>query len=146
MPWGDISVLLKVFRAGISDSIFVDRKQAITLRQAWTVINFAYSSLSSTLLKTQSCSACMCDNIASNGFLGVRIKHCTGPAVNLSDHLICDHNSNAKFICKALQSSHKLGKMSLSRGELTSAHEIGSVKRSSTIDNQKREPCFAHHL
>ena len=55
----------------------------------------------------------MSDDITTNRFLRIRVKHGTGPTINLGNDLVCDHDCDAKFIRQALQCTHELSQMSL---------------------------------
>ena len=87
----------------------------------------------------------MRNNIATDGFLRIRIKHRTGPTIDLRNHLIRNNNRNTEFIRKALQRAHEFRQMRLPRTQFPPPAEIGSVEGRSAIDDEEREPRLAHH-
>ena len=88
----------------------------------------------------------MRDDIAPNRLLRIRIEHRTGPAVDLSDDLVCDDDGDAKFIGQALQSAHEFRKVGLPGGEFAAAGEVGAVEGGCAVDDEEGEAGFAHHV
>src|SRR6266536_5692521 len=117
-------ILLQVFRAWVANTIFINSKQTITLRQARTVVDLADSSLSSPLLETQSRSASMCNDVSSDRFLWIRVEHCTWSTVNLGDDLIRDNHCNTELVRKTLERPHKFCQVSLSGREFSPSNKI----------------------
>jgi len=106
----------------------------------------AYPRLSSALFQTQPRCACVRNDIATNGLLGIWVEHGRGSAVHLCDHLVCDDNRNAKLVCQALQCTHEFGEVSLPRRQLTTTHKVGSVQRRGAVNDKERESRLSHHL
>ena len=121
-------VLLQVLRAWVTNAIFVDRKETITLWETGTVINLADSGLTTTLLETQPCGTGVSYDVSSDRLLRIRVEHSTWASIDLGYNLICDDNGNTKFVGEALKGPHELGQVSLSRRQLSSSNEISSVQ------------------
>lgn len=88
----------------------------------------------------------MCNNVSADGFLGVRVEHCRGAAIDLRHDLIGDDNGNAEFVGQSLECTHEFGQVTLSARELSAAREIRAVECRGTVDDQQREPRLGHHL
>ena len=107
------SFILQILLIGVTDTILVNSEETITLGKTRTVINLAYTSLTTALLQTESSRTGVCNDITSNGLLRIRIEHSTGSTINLGNNLVGNNNSNTELVCKALQGSHELGQMRL---------------------------------
>ena len=88
----------------------------------------------------------MRDNIPTNRFLGIRIKHGARPAIDLRYDLICDDDSDAEFVSEALQGAHEFREVCLAGGEFAAAGEVGAVEGGGGVDDEEGEAGFAHHV
>lgn len=88
----------------------------------------------------------MCDDVATNRFLGIGVEHGRRATVDLGDDLVRDDDSDAKLIGKALQRAHEFGQVRLAVAELSAAEEVGSVQGGGGVDNEERKAGLAHHL
>lgn len=107
------SLILQILLTRVTNTIIIDSEKAITLWKTRAIVNLANSSLTAALLQTESSGTGVSDDITTNGFLWIRIKHGTGPTIDLGNDLVRDHDCNAKFICKPLQGTHELSQMGL---------------------------------
>ena len=96
------SFLLQILRTRIPYPILLNRKKTITLRQTRTIINPTNPRLPPPLLQTQSRRTRMGNDIPSNRFLRIRIKHRARPTIHLRDNLIRDHDRDAEFVSETL--------------------------------------------
>lgn len=145
-PYSLSSILLQILRARIPDPILLDRKQTIALWQTRAIVNLTNPRLSSPLLETQPRRTRMRDYVPSNRLLRVRVEHGAGPAVDLSDHLVRDDDSDAKFVGETLECAHEFREVCLPGGKFAAAGEVGAVEGGCGVDDEKGEAGFAHHV
>ena len=139
-------ILVQILRTRIPNPILIDRKQAIALRQARTIVNLTDARLAPALLQTQARGRGMGDDIASDGFLGIGIEHGAGPAIDLGDDLVGDDDGDAELVREALQRAHEPGQVRLAVRELAAAGEIGAVEGGGAVDDEEGKAGLAHHL
>lgn len=87
----------------------------------------------------------MRNDVASDWLLGIGVEHGRRATINLGDDLVCDDNSDAELIGKALQSAHEFCKVSLPVAELSTTKEVGSVQSGGGVDDKKGKAGLAHH-
>lgn len=84
----------------------------------------------------------MSNDVTADGLFGVSSEH--GATIDLGDHLVGDHDSNAELVSDTLQRTQELGKMHLARGKFTTTGEVCSVEGGRGINNHEGEPVFRH--
>ena len=88
----------------------------------------------------------MRDDVPSNRLFRIRIEHRAGSAVDLSDDLVRDDDSDAEFVGQTLESAHEFREVGLAGGEFAAAGEIGAVEGGCGVDDEEGEAGFAHHV
>ena len=88
----------------------------------------------------------MRDDVTSNWLLRIRVEHRAGPAVDLSDDLVRDDDSDAELVGETLESAHEFREVGLPGGEFAAAGEVGAVEGGCRVDDEEGEAGFAHHV
>lgn len=138
-------IFFQILRTRIPDPILINGKQTIALWQTRAVVNLTDARLAPPLLQAQPRGTGVRDDIATDGFLRVRVEHGTGSTVDLGDNLIGNNDGDAEFVRETLERTHELGEVRLAGGELAAACEIGTVERGGRVDNEEGKAGLAHH-